>query len=245
MMLKFAVFDLDGTLAEPNQPISPEVGRLLRDIETRGLRVAIASGKNYEFLLEKADSIKLENAVIIAENGCVVFSREAALRPLERFSAVASSDPHLYQLRESPAEITAVRRVIDDEYGESVWFQPNLVELTVFPRSKALIPEIASRIVGMVSDMLTVIAHDDAIDVIPSDFDKGRALRHIREVLQISPDETTAVGNARNDIPLFRESRLNYIVGDSIRFEGATNFATVEQVLSEIINRTGPRSTSE
>ena len=49
-MIKLAVFDLDGTLAELGEWIQPENVALLKKLEERGIRVAICSGKPAYYL---------------------------------------------------------------------------------------------------------------------------------------------------------------------------------------------------
>jgi len=237
-MLKLAVFDLDGTLAPPGKSVAGSVARRLRELEARGLWIAIASGKDYEYLLSQAEKVGLRNALIIAENGCIVFSRDLALRPLAQLSGVSRLSPDLYQLHDKPVDALLVMKEMDRRYGDSIRLEINLVEVTIFPRDRARIAEIATVASRFASKNLTVVAHDDAVDVIPSEIDKGEALSRIQTVLKIGPEETVSVGNSRNDLPMFGKSGVSYVVGNEIRYKGALRFSTVIQILDDILNRT-------
>lgn len=234
-MLRLAVFDLDGTLARPGASIGDGVSDRLRDLERRGTRIAIASGKNYEYLLRQAEQSRILNPLILAENGCVVFSRDPRLGPLASYTVRESSEPHLYLMRTRPAEAEYVQAEIGRRYGGEVWFQSNRVEVTIFPRDRSLIPKIARECSSLVGQSLRVISHDNAIDVIPSNIDKGVAVRRIQDVLQIATSETACVGNSDNDLPMFAMAASNYVVGDEVDFQGALHFGTIDEVLSRLL----------
>ena len=45
-MIKMAAFDIDGTLAEVGRPIKDEDVVLLKEIEEKGVKIVISSGKS-------------------------------------------------------------------------------------------------------------------------------------------------------------------------------------------------------
>ena len=73
MDIKLIVFDVDGTIAEPNSPVDRKVSEKLQCFERRGIRIAFASGKNASYLSGLARGIGLADPIIIGENGCIIF----------------------------------------------------------------------------------------------------------------------------------------------------------------------------
>ena len=46
MAIKLVALDVDGTLAEPREPVRKEIAGKLQNLEGRGVRIVLASGKN-------------------------------------------------------------------------------------------------------------------------------------------------------------------------------------------------------
>ena len=73
MRSKLAVFDIDGTLAEIQQPTKLEASKKLRDSEKLGAKIVLMSGKNVSYLLGFARGIGVRPVFVIVESGCLVF----------------------------------------------------------------------------------------------------------------------------------------------------------------------------
>jgi hydroxymethylpyrimidine pyrophosphatase-like HAD family hydrolase len=66
------VFDLDGTLCPIGKPISDGVVAGLRELEERGHRVALCSGKPTYYLCGMMRQVGLKDPVLLGENGGVI-----------------------------------------------------------------------------------------------------------------------------------------------------------------------------
>lgn len=49
-MIKLIVFDIDNTLAFPNQPIDEDIIRQFKLIESQGIKIALISGKPASYI---------------------------------------------------------------------------------------------------------------------------------------------------------------------------------------------------
>lgn len=71
MKYKLVALDLDGTLLDNNHSISPYTGRVLKELDRRGIKVVIATGRSYSSLKPKIHEFKLEHPVI-CYNGAMI-----------------------------------------------------------------------------------------------------------------------------------------------------------------------------
>jgi HAD superfamily hydrolase (TIGR01484 family) len=230
-MLRLAAFDLDGTLAEQGGSITATVGEQLRSLQSKHVRICIASGKNFEYLQAKVEAVQLKDVVLLAENGCVVFSRDRVLRKLASTAVESNVKEGVYQLCPRVENGTQIASALRARFNDSIRFQENRVQISVFPRDRAAVPELVSALEKLASAAERVVAHPDAVDVMPSDWDKGRGLARLQECLGISIDETVAVGNDRNDLPMFGRATQGILVGDTIEYAGATHYPSIMEAL--------------
>ncbi|WP_411725656.1 HAD family hydrolase [Methyloglobulus sp.] len=222
MKLKLLVFDVDGTIAAPSRPVTKEVAEKIRSLEERGCRIAFASGKNIAYLTGLARGIGLQAPLLIGENGCVIF------------------DPLLMKeirLAERPIEFAVLEAEIIQCFNDTVWIQPNQVELTIFPKTKGEMPALVSLLRELTSPLLEKIVvweHIDAIDILPVGVDKGKALAALRTAYDLDKDMVVAVGDGKTDIPMANECESLFLVGNQeigSENDHLRRFPTVSDVL--------------
>jgi len=221
MTLRLAVFDLDGTLAKVGQPAKLEVSRKLRKLERLGIKIVFASGKNVSYLRGFARGIGVNPVFIIAENGCLVFDVEKI------------EEKKLVKVTE---EMLKIKNEVLKQFGESVWIQPSYVELTVVPKNQKMIQNLASficRVAEPYKDELVTIVHEDAVDVLPAQINKGKGLLEVMKVLNIPKDEVVAIGDESSDIPMFKNAGLSVVVGNNpIAYSKAKRFNDICKALN-------------
>ena len=59
-MIKAVIMDMDGTLLDPNNKISPATKEKLIELEKKGVRLILASGRSYTRLLPYARELEME-----------------------------------------------------------------------------------------------------------------------------------------------------------------------------------------
>ena len=125
-MERLVVFDLDGTLAEIGKAVKAENVDKLKEIE-RYAYVAICSGKPIYYLCGLTRQLGLKNPIHIGENGAVIcFGYDLPPSRYERVKVDKKARNILDKLRVE----------IEEKLGDGVWFQPNEVALTPFPRGE-------------------------------------------------------------------------------------------------------------
>lgn len=174
-MHKLIVFDLDGTLAPIGKGMQDEDIVKLRELEAAGYRIAICSGKPTFYLCGFMRQIGLQEPILVGENGAVI--QYGVELPPERFYICPHSERAAEQLRRMKERITAV-------CGNRVWFQPNEVELTPFPKDAEafeLIQELVDEHPEDVDELL-VYRQVDCFDFIPRNINKARGLAYLAEL---------------------------------------------------------------
>jgi len=220
MGIKLVALDVDGTIAEPSKPVKKDIAEKLQNLEGLGVKIVLASGKNTSYLSGLARGMGIKNPLLVGENGCVIFD------PVEMREI---------KLAERPVEISTIESEVVNRFANSIWLQPTQVELTLFPKVKKALPKLISRVREIVkpfSEKVVMVEHEDAIDVLPSGIDKGKALAKINRLYGIERENVVVVGDSNSDIPMFREAMSFLIVGNKIGYcEGAKRFSTIKEAL--------------
>jgi len=235
-MLKVVIFDIDNTLAKPNKPIDAQIVKSLKKIETSGIKIALISGKPAAYITGLARQTGLQNPIISGENGAYIYyssnfppQKEIATMPVE----------------EEAKTLEDLKIRIIKKFDNKVWMQPNIVNLTIFPKTKKMKDDLFRYIstyassVKSFSKKLKIYTHTDSIEVIPLRINKGAALRKIKKIEKLKKEEILAVGDNENDIPMFREAGVS--IGINLSSAGYTCSSIKEafQLIEEIIRKRG------
>ena len=221
-MVRLIVFDLDGTLAALGKGIEPENLALLRALEEKGARIAICSGKPTYYLCGFMRQVGLKAPVLVGENGAVI-QLGVDLPPKDYFVA-----PYSEAAKRS---IRLLREKIEKAVP-GMWYQPNEVGLTPFPRNDAEFAAVQGVIDALKDEIRDVIVyrHCDSFDITPEGITKKSGLERLGTLLGIAPEETIAVGDGVNDYPMFEYAgtALGVKVKDETRVD--RNFESLTEV---------------
>lgn len=222
-MIKLMVFDLDGTLADLSTGIQPRNVARLRALEDRGMRIAICSGKPTYYLCGLMRQVELRAPVLVGENGAVI--QFGVDLPPRAYHVAPYSDAARRSIR--------LLREAFEAAVPGLWFQPNEVGLTPFPRNDAEFDTLQGCIDALAPQLedLIVYRHCDSYDITPSCITKRSGLARLGALLGIAPEETAAVGDGVNDYPMFEYAGLS--VGVNVQDAGRVdrNFGTPDEAL--------------
>ena len=223
-MYKLIVFDLDGTLAALGKGIAQQDLAALRRLEDAGARIAICSGKPTYYLCGLMRQAELRAPVLVGENGAVI-QFGVDLPPREYFVA-----PY------SPAAKRSIRLLREALECETpgMWYQPNEVGLTPFPRDEAefdAVQRVIDRLASQLEDVI-VYRHCDSFDITPDGITKRSGLARLGALLGIPSEQTVAVGDGVNDYPMFEYAGV--AVGVNVKDEKRVNrnYASIGEALS-------------
>lgn len=189
------VFDLDGTLAPIGKPITARTLEAMRELERRGARIALCSGKPVYYLCGVMRQAGLHSPILLGENGASM-QIGVDLPPAEHYTLPYS--------KAAAQSIRLIREALEERLPR-LWYQPNQVGLTPFFSCEAenaaiaaVIEELGEKIVD-----LDIYPQCDCYDFTPKGISKAEGLRALGKYLGIGPEETAAVGDGINDYPMF------------------------------------------
>lgn len=233
-MIKLLAFDIDNTLADLNRPILPETIQSLKNFEKKGIKIAFVSGKPAIYISGMVRQLGLDQPIIIGENGLTIFYG-SQVPPMSSIEAVID-----VPMQE---QLFGIRRNIFEELGDAVWFQPNAVCVTAFPKRPETMPKLRALVEKLflqneLEDMLVFYQHVDSIDIAPKQVNKGNAMKVLLNKEGWKKEEVIAIGDGENDVPMFENA--GFTVG--VRFKGAypvdTNVDSIIEAMKVIEKRT-------
>lgn len=199
-MKKVIAFDLDNTLALLGKGIEEENIRILKHLEDRGHTIAIVSGKPTYYLTGFMRQVGLKNPILVGENGAVI-QYGVDLPPKKNYILPYSLD--------AKGSIKLLDEEIRELYPD-MFFQPNLVGLTPFPRNEEefdKIQEIIDKNKENLKD-IEIYRHSDSFDIVPNNHSKYSGMEKLSELLNIPRENVIAVGDGVNDYPMFDFANL-------------------------------------
>ena len=227
-MYKLIVFDLDGTLAEAGEGILPDHLTMLRQLEQKGFRIAVCSGKPTYYLCGFMRQVGLAAPILVGENGAGI-----------QFGVdLPPSDYHLVPYSDDAKRSLRLLKHAIDLVLPDMWYQPNQTALTPFPKSEHEF-DLVSDCISSLSDQLhdiTIYRHSDSFDITPSNITKHSGLCLLGTLLGITPAETIAVGDGVNDYPMFAYAglALGVHVADETRVN--INFPSIHDALGYLLD---------
>ena len=201
---KLFVFDIDGTIAEPNSPVSNNMVVILNKIIKNNI-LAFASGKPCGYIAGFCRQLGLQKTIIIGENGAA-------------FMSDAKFPPKIYHNIELCGDtkklFNKIKTDFKTEFGSKIRFQPNLMNISIFPINMEDVGVIHNRAKKYSSELIKTYFHNDCVEFIPSKIDKGVALEKIVTKFNIKKENIYAFGDEENDIPMFEKAGHIITVGD-------------------------------
>lgn len=193
---KLLVFDIDGTLCDINTGVNERLAKVLVRLSQEHT-VVLASGKPVGYIAGFVRQLNLHRCILVGENGgTTMFSH--------------TFPPTCYHQIEVPSTVRKLFQTIRNEYIETfataVWFQPNDVNLTVFPISVTQIVDIHKHAQKYEGSSIDVYYHKDSVDFIPKGFDKGTAIDVLLEKLAFDRSDLYVFGDGENDYSMLRKT---------------------------------------
>ena len=224
--MRCIVFDLDSTLCAIGKEILPETIEMLKALEDKGNRICISSGKPTYYLVGMFRQVGLKNPIFICENGGVIqFGVDLPPREYHVTTKLKSVVSRLKELRSQ----------MEERFGDNIWYQPNEIELTAFPRDERLFDEIEQFILSKAVEDIIVYRQIDCFDIIPKDVSKRGGLERLGNLLGLENEDFIAVGDGVNDYPMFDFAGLSIGINLKDTSKATINFDHINKALKYLL----------
>ena len=227
--IKAVFFDIDGTLVPIGQKeISLEVCSLLEELQRKGIKVFISSGRGRSFIRNVRDFpfdgyITMNGSLLTIGDETVLsssISKDKALRIAEvcqqnTLPCVAFLSDHVGINLQSD-RTAFVNHLIHVGPFPLVDLEKTVRENDIYQFTLYMsVEEEGEYFPGGLEGTSWPRWHPAIVDVTPGGVSKGLALEHAARHLGISPDQTMAFGDAANDISMLETAGIGIAMGNS------------------------------
>ncbi len=218
---KILIFDVDGTLCDINKPINKELVTALQRIDKKDILV-LASGKPFGYLAGFARQLALENCIIVGENGATI-NYSATFPPVSYY--------HIDISNKTIEIFSHIKNTFKSKFKNKIWFQPNDINLTIFPINIEDIEEVHSFAKQFEAEDIHTYYHKDSVDFTPKGFNKGTAVDILLKKFNISKQDLYVFGDGTNDLPMLTKTPNAYLVNSKLEnFEPKKTFNNYEEL---------------
>jgi sucrose-6-phosphatase len=202
------VTDLDSTLVGNNISLK-EFNRLFQQHrEIYGSKLVYATGRSlqlYEELESEVDLLPPD--MLITSVGSEIYNTQREMDI--DWANQLSEDWDVQIVRQVASEYPQLRPQPESEQG------PFKVSFFLQSEYRTILEDLQLRLRTRNIQAQIIYSSDRDVDVLPRRSGKGRALRHVRNILNMPLNRTVACGDSGNDIAIFTENTFGIIVGNA------------------------------
>jgi Cof subfamily protein (haloacid dehalogenase superfamily) len=227
--IKLVVSDMDSTLLNSKGNVSSRFFQLFEELQKQNITFCAASGRQYNSIVSKLESIK-DDIYVIAENGAIAMQgkevllstgleKEKVLKLIPILRTIKDANIVLCTQNDAFIESKDDRFIsLFQEYYNSYQVVDNLMEIAKnTPILKIAIYHFESSethiypaVKHLENEVLLKISSKNWLDISVENANKGNALKLLQERLNIGKKETMVFGDYHNDIEMMQESDLSF-----------------------------------
>jgi len=260
--VKLVVTDMDGTLLNNNSEVSDRFFKQFEELKKRNIHFVAASGRQYQSIVEKLDTIKNEISIIAENGGLMQHNNETnvllKLSPqvVSKTIEILRKTPDCYVVlcgRKSSYIETTNQEFIEkfNEYYAKYKIVDDLTKVVDDDFMKIAVYHFKSSetyILPHISEIETyykvTISGQNWLDISHKNANKGYALSMLQKNMGINKNETMVFGDYNNDLQMLELAHFSYAMQNAhpnvkkvANFETKSNMEQgVESVLEALIN---------
>jgi len=221
MKNKLLIFDIDGTLCDINKPIRNSLVTTLQNISKHN-QVVLASGKPFGYISGLMRQLGLSDCMAIGENGGTIMYNSSF--PPNKYYQISISETIQKIFLE-------IKKNYSKEFKQNIWFQPNDVNLTVFPIDINDIDKIHVFAEKFENENINTYYHKDSVDFTSKGFDKGTAIDILLKELNYKRDDLYVFGDGDNDLPMLEKTKNCFLINSKLdKFEPKQYFKDYKEL---------------
>jgi Cof subfamily protein (haloacid dehalogenase superfamily) len=232
---RLIVADIDGTLVTRNREITPGVLAAVREAQSRGVRVCLATGRIWLSARQYFERLGADPPAILYNGGLVYdFRTDTVLRRihldyeharavLEILREVPEVQPHVYagdrvytgRVNELTDRYRRKDGIHVEEVGDLVAFLPRDPMKILIVGARPDLERAVSRIRTIPMPINTVFSEETYLEILPVGSSKGVALEFVAARLEVPVSQVIAVGDNLNDLEMLRTAGLGVAMGNA------------------------------
>lgn len=232
MSYKIIALDIDGTLTNSKKEITKPTLDALLDIQERGYKVVLASGRPTPGMVQLADELQLDKygSFVLSFNGAkmtnwktkeILYSKYLPAEVLPDLyqhavdggvgiitydgnSGIAGTTPDEYMMYEMRLNGMECKHV--EDFSEYVNFPVNKCIMT---GEHDELEVVAEKLKAKYGDMLSIYFSEPFfLEIMPQNVDKAQALLNLLGDMELTPEEMICCGDGFNDISMIEAAGL-------------------------------------
>ena len=231
--VKLVVTDMDGTLLNSRGDLDVRFFGLVRDLKSHGLKIAVASGRQYYSLVNKLQEVE-EELIFIAENGSIVMEGEKQLHIQPMSKELAMEIVRCLKKIGGKYIIVCGRKSAYIEQTDPRFMKPFLMHYDKYEVVDDLLAvegddflkvtvcdlegaeeNTLPHVEHLKGDLQVKLSGDIWVDFTHILAQKGNALLKLQDIYDIPPEETISFGDYLNDLELFDHSYFSYAMANA------------------------------
>jgi len=220
--IKLLAIDLDFTLLDADRNIVPENASAIQRLKEAGIEIALASGRIASSMRHFADELEIEasliscnGAYLIAYDGRVLHEHKVKTEYSNEvlsfcrqngIHAHVYADDTIFFAEENEMLYKYMRRVKRGNVKVLDWealfgIEPLKIIMMLSPQEVGgVLHEIGSRF--PLDEVQFAMSEPEYLEVLSAKADKGKALSSLASALGLSQNQTAAIGDYYNDVPM-------------------------------------------
>lgn len=249
MKIKAVALDMDGTLLCSDHQPSETTKEFLLDIEKKGVKVIIATGRSFGGTEATANLLGLDNGLVLCYNGAkvvnykdksVLFEKPLAEKHIKELIRIADeNNVHINLYQDNIWYVDNPERPEVKIYSEKCGitpvvkshdsFESYLMPKVVFIGEHEKLVEIEKEIKEKIGDEIHIaFSSDTFLEAMNKDVNKGITLKWILNHFGITAEECAAFGDAQNDLEMLHAVKYGVAMGNADEeFKKKLNYTTL------------------
>jgi len=235
--IRLVCFDVDYTLLSDEQQLLPMTEQTIKELQSQGLKIILATGKNLNATRDIVDRLDLNDPLIFS-NGCIIQYRDGrifsqkGLSPQRAREIIQLGDekgmdmmisvPDATLVKEDGAFYRSMKKYGDSNYKElKNWYEiePNMdhiLKIVFVDEDHNKLVQMNHIISDEISDGIkTCHTLPILLEVLPEGVSKGTALRELLQHFNYPREAVIAFGDGNNDIEMIEFAGIGVAMGNA------------------------------
>lgn len=246
MAIKLICMDMDGTLLMDQQNVSEENKIAIKEAVSRGVHVAITTGRVYNCAKLYSDEIGLKTPIIASNgafiggsNGETIYNNPLSSNEIKDFLSLTKQygllsyltgnfgivsttelpDNHIYKiLNKCLKDEEKIKLKVIDNIDNAFKLYPNqlLKGVCIEKNNISNLMKVKKELKQLNPELEIVSSWDDNFEIMKKGSSKGEAVAQLAKYFNLKRDEVMCIGDSENDLSMIEYAGIGVAMGNAI-----------------------------